>query len=83
MHTNEIAANMLSAVVKELDAVESKATVTIEMILFRSVGSAGIADHTSVLDEIAMWAQRGAEARDAKTFLIDKFTQPEKVEDEK
>jgi len=80
MHTNEIAANMLSAVVKDLDAVESKATATIEMILFRS---AGIADHTSILDEIAMWAQRGAEARDAKTFLIDKFTQPEKVEDEK
>lgn len=80
MRTNEIAANMLSAVVKELDAVESKAAATIEMILFKAVG---IAEHANVLDEIAAWAQKGAEARDAKSFLIDKFTQPEKVEDEK
>ena len=71
---NELSANMLSSVVKELEAVEAKATTTIQMILFNSVG---IADHTSILDEIAMWAQRGAEACNAKKFLLDKFTTTE------
>ena len=74
---NELPANMLSCVVKELEAIEAKATTTIQMILFNSVG---IADHTNILDEVAVWAQRGAEARDAKKFLIDKFTTTEKGE---
>ena len=68
---NELSANMLSSVVKGLEATEVKATTTIQMILFNSIG---IANHTNILDEVAMWAQRGAEAQGAKKFLLDKFT---------
>jgi site-specific recombinase len=74
MVNENIAANMLSAIIKELEAVESKATATIQMILYNSVG---IADHSNVLDEIIIWAQRGAEANDAKRFLLNKFTKEE------
>ena len=74
MVNENIAANMLSAIIKELEAVESKATATIQMILYNSVG---IADHSNVLDEIVIWAQRGAEANDAKQFLLNKFTKEE------
>jgi|TARA_R110000824_G_scaffold137398_3_gene301488 hypothetical protein len=71
---NELSANMLSSVIKDLEAIELKATTTIQMILFNSVG---IAEYTNVLDEIITWAQKGADARDAKLFLIDKFTTTE------
>jgi hypothetical protein len=32
-----------------------------------------IADHSGILDEVAKWANYGAEARDAKEFLISEF----------
>ena len=70
MLNENIAANMLSAIIKELEAEESKATATIQLMLYNSVGTA---DHSNVLDEITLWAQKGSAARGAKRFLLDKF----------
>ena len=75
MTSEEIATNMFSAVIKELEAIEAKATATVQMLLYNP---AGIADHSQVLDEVTKWAQIGAEARDAKKFLVDKFVEKEK-----
>jgi hypothetical protein len=57
---------MLKAAVKELEAKEAKAQATIELYLYKAVA---IADHSEVIDEIAKWANYGAEARDAKEYL--------------
>jgi hypothetical protein len=70
----DISRNMLSAVIKDLGAREAKATATLQLLL---MSPTAIADHTNILDEVITWANHGAEARDAKQFLLDKFTVPE------
>ena len=70
MINENIAANMMAALIKELEAKEAKATTTIQLLLFNSVGAA---DHSNVLDEIMAWTQKGSAARGAKQFLLDKF----------
>ena len=70
----DISRNMLSAIIKDLDAREAKATATLQLLL---MSPTAIADHTNILDEVTTWASYGAEARDAKQFLLDKFTIPE------
>tara|TARA_R110002060_G_scaffold3308_1_gene5258 strand:+ start:2238 stop:2465 length:228 start_codon:yes stop_codon:yes gene_type:complete len=69
---NEIPANMLSTVIKELEAIEAKATTTIQIILFNSAGN----DHANFLDEIIAWSQKGVMAKRSKEFLLSKFTAP-------
>ena len=61
---------MLKAVILELEAKEAKAQATIELYLDKSVA---IADHSEILDEITKWANFGAEARDAKEYLLSEF----------
>ena len=61
---------MLKAVIMELEAKEAKAQATIELYLDKAVA---IADHSEVLDEITKWASFGAEARDAKEYLLSEF----------
>ena len=62
---------MLKAAIMELEAKEAKAQATIELYLDKAVA---IADHSEVLDEIAKWANYGAEARDAKEYLLSEFS---------
>ena len=61
---------MLKAVIMELEAKEAKAQATIELYLYKAVA---IADHSEVIDEIAKWANYGAEARDAKEDLLSNW----------
>ncbi|MBP05038.1 MAG: hypothetical protein CMA72_09685 [Euryarchaeota archaeon] len=70
----DISRNMLSAIIKDLDARESKATATIQLLLMNPTA---IANHTNILDEVITWSNHGAEAREAKRFLLDKFTTQE------
>jgi hypothetical protein len=34
-----------------------------------------VADHAEIVEEIVKWAKVGAEARDSKQFLLEKFTE--------
>lgn len=61
---------MLKAAIMELEAKEAKAQATIELYLYKTVA---IADHSEVIDEIAKWANYGAEARDAKEYLLSNW----------
>jgi len=61
---------MLKAVIMELEAKEAKAQATIELYLDNAVA---IADHSQVLFDIKKWANYGAEARDAKEYLLAEF----------
>ena len=70
----DISRNMLSAIIKDLDAREAKATATIQLLL---MSPTAIANQSNILDEVITWANSGSEAREAKQFLLDKFTAPE------
>ena len=70
----DISRNMLSAIIKDLDAREAKATATIQLLL---MSPTAIANQSNILDEVITWANSGSEAREAKQFLLDKFTVPE------
>jgi hypothetical protein len=70
----DISRNMLSAIIKDLDAREAKATATLQLLL---MSPTAIANHTNILEDVVTWANVGAEARSAKQFLLDKFTIPE------
>jgi len=67
MSKEEISANIFAAAIKELEAKESKAIATIQVYLHNATGEA--------VDEIIKLAITGAEVRNAKQFLLDKFTQ--------
>ena len=70
----DISRNMLSAIIKDLDAREAKATATLQLLL---MSPTAIANQSNILDEVITWANSGSEAREAKQFLLDKFTAPE------
>ena len=71
MTTDElIKEEMLNALISELTAREAKAKSTIRIYLNKPVA---ISDHSDIIDEVAKWANYGAEARDAKEFLISEF----------
>lgn len=70
----DISRNMLSAIIKDLDAREAKATATLQLLL---MSPTAIANHTNILEDVVTWANVGAEAHSAKQFLLDKFTIPE------
>tara|TARA_R110000851_G_scaffold210613_1_gene363190 strand:+ start:72 stop:320 length:249 start_codon:yes stop_codon:yes gene_type:complete len=63
----EISANIFAAVIKDLEAKESKAIVAIQLYLHNAIGD--------VIDDITGFAEAGARAQAAKQFLLDKFTQ--------
>lgn len=63
----ETSANIFAAVIKDLEAKESKTVATIQVHLHNPAGD--------VIDEIITLSRIGAGARAAKQFLLDKFTQ--------
>jgi hypothetical protein len=72
MIDEDISSNILSAVIKNLEAAEWSATATIQLYLKNPVA---VADHAEIVEEIVKWAKIGAEARDSKQFLLEKFTE--------
>jgi hypothetical protein len=72
MIDEDISSNILSAAIKDLESKEWAAVATIQLYLKNPVA---VADHGEIITEITKWAKIGAEARDSKQFLLDKFTE--------
>lgn len=66
--SDDLKKDIINAINVELEAREAKAKATIQIYLNNPVG---IADHSELLDEILKWANYGAEARDAREYLIN------------